>query len=378
MKDLNEITTKSFSEVFFRKKKLRDAVVEIMELVSGTDQKIRPYMEDSTGHYSEERTLATVEELLNALQIYLRFERAEETDEITGTDENGDDIYAYQYYEMPEEEIACYRAFLYCALRELYANYSPWGWYDSEDGLYRQVFGELIDLAKNQKVFRSYKELLRYEYTEKFAEIPQLLFPQSTGAESGAAEIFTETRHWLGGYKGITWPDEADHQKAFQAYYMATDEEMEQLLQSMTEEEQVNVAHRLQEYDDIQQAELEFFKSGNTELFGEEADLYETMGEEEIEMDELERKGYEVYAENFSRAFVHFDTYQLYLDRYLHLQHHLRSTADFADAISGMVDFFLLSKGRSCFGDPEKFYRILTQLRRLSRQTAAGLRESEA
>lgn len=365
---MKEHTFEEYENLIIRKRKLLDAAEGVAGLVSGTGLSICPYMQDENGNYSEERTLATVEELMEALKIYLGFDRGEESSEVVGQDEDGEDIYAFDRYEMSEDEIACYRAFLYCALRELYINYDyTLGDYGDP---YRQTFGELIAMARDPQVFRSYHDFLRYQYTERFAEPTYFLFPLRENPEN-SIDSFLGTR------EGLAEIGAKDHQRAFQAYYMATDEEMERMLQSLTGEETERVAKRLELYE-IATGEMEFDEEGSEE---EWESLSEEEKKEREELDKLIDLEYEQQSREYRRKLekkcVHFDRYQEQLDRYLHLQH-LRGTPEgFHDAIRGMVDYFLLDKGKSCCGDPDLFYKSIVYLQRAAQQISALIRKSK-
>ena len=271
-----EFTYDDFSDMYYRKQKLHDAVVEIMETVSGTDLKICPYMEDENGRYSEERTQAMVEELLDALKNYLSFERGYETDEVIGRDAEGEALYAFQRYEMPEDEIACYRSFLYCALRLIYANYDYSG--GCGEGIFRQVFGDLINMAKNQQVFPSYLAYLRFQYTERLAQFPGILFAFTADSYNDSCGLFVETRNTLASSNGEPSPKDPSPQSVFQEHYMISDEEMEQMLQSLSEEEKEKAERHLREHDEWikgeAEAEAAYYESGE---YDDEEEMLQSM-----------------------------------------------------------------------------------------------------
>lgn len=354
---MNDFTNEDFDTLYYRKKKLRSAAQSLMDLISGNSIKINPYMENEDGQYSEERTLATVEELLEALKTYLRFERSEKIYE------NGD--YDAEpmlsYYEMSDDEIACYRGFLYCALRDIYAA-------DDhrklmENKYYRRVFGDLIELAKGEHVFSSYQDFLRSRYLEGIAPFPQIDFlpmtDESTDALAQSLDLLAKL-------------SDPSYRVSFQAFYMATDEEMEQMLQSLTVEQREEVDRRMREYEEMQEAERHMWKY--IEL--SELDLYEPSMEEIEIQEEIDRRIRDA-ERRYVRNFVYTDSYREHLSQYLHLQHLREDGASFLDAITGMVDFFLLAKGQSCFGDANSFYKTIARLHHITQQTAAETRRKE-
>lgn len=354
MKEMKPFTYEDFDILYYRKNKLRNTALGLMELISGDGLSICPYMQDENGHYSEERTLATVEELLEALKTYLRFERAEEIDDAGSHNPEPQ----YQYYEMPEDELACYRGFVYCALRDIYANYD-----DIQRGQYRQVFGDLIAIASEDKVFPSFLDFLRSRYTERTAIIPQILFESVYGEST---DMFAESLDRLERLKDPSYPLD------FQTFYLATDEEMKQLMQSLTDEERSKVDRRIKEYEELRQAEKEWYE--------DEENLMNYTDETDAPDEELlgaERKLRELYDSEYAREFVRLDSYRAHLNQYLHLQHLRGSSGQFQDAVAGMVDFFLLAKGASCFADPDIFYKTIARMNRVIQQTAEMIRKKE-
>ena len=359
---MKEFTYQDFDTVYYRKKKLRDAAQELMDLTSGSRLDIRPYMRDEDGRYSEERTLATVEELLDALKTYLRFERAEPADEKRGDVRPSRCFYVedggerYVCYEMPEEETACYRGFLYCALRDIYANYR-----DTMRHEYRQTFGDLIALAADDRVFPSFSDLLRQRYLECVAPMPQISFApaydESTDKLAGTLDRLLRLR-------------DPSRPLEFQSFYLASDEEMERLVQSLTEEQRKLVEARVRECEEWEAYERQMEESG--ELFA-----WEAVSEEDAAWSREEEQERRRYEERYARDFGNLDSYRAHLEQYLRLQHLRGSGAAFLDAVTGMVDFFLLAKGSSCFADQETFYKILARLQFLTRQIDAMLCKKE-
>lgn len=377
---MNVFDQDDFAQLYYRKNKLRDAAVGIMELVSGTGLSICPYMQDENGRYSEERTLATVEEMMEALKTYLRFELAEEDGPPIGKDENRHDVYAYRYYEMSEEEINCYRGFVYCALRHIYANYDYLAY---GEGPFRRVFGDLIELATDQNPFRSYELFLHDRYMKRFAceeGYYQDLLPWDVPLSDDSTEWFAEACEMLAPRKKaertedptpqseadasyLPYEEEAQH-RAFQRRYMATDEEMERLLRGLTKEQKEKVARRLQAYEEIQKYVEGYYES-------EEAACCD---ESDEELDALIREEERERVEKFAEEFAHFESFQAHLNLYLHFQHLRYHPNRFLDAVTGMVDFFLLAQGKSCFADPQLFYRMFAQMQRMTQQTEVLLR----
>ena len=386
----NSFNQDDFANLYYRKNKLRDAAAGIMELVSGTGVSICPYMQDETGRYSEERTLATVEALMEALKTYLRFELAEEEGDPIGKDKDGNDVYAYRYYEMPEDEVDCYRGFVYCALRHIYANY------DCDyfcEGSLRRVFGDLIDLAAEQMSFRSYPHFLCDRYMKRFAcedNDFQDTLPMNMPLSDDSTELFAETYSQLAPRKKAEQTealnpqdeadsyylryDEAEQHRAFQTYYMATDEEMERMLQDLTEKQKEKAARRIRQYEEIRKYTLEYYEDAEEALYDDSEEEAQALMEEAQALMEEEMRERN---EKAVQAFVCPDSFRAHLHRYLHLQHLRGTPAHFLDAVTGMVDFFLLAQGKSCFADPKLFYRTFAQMQRLTQQVDMMMRGSK-
>lgn len=336
---MKKYTYNDFKTLYFRKSRLTAALQMLIDLVSGASVLIRPYMEDENGCYNEEKTLNLIDELMNALKTYLCFARA------TQITDYGDDDSDFDFYVVSQEEEMCYKSFIYCALRVIYSNYME---------LCNQTFSSLVIILDNTQVYRSYTELIKNLYMNWHNPEKQ------SGWGNNAYDTFAYTSNI------ISNPYIPLNKLSFRNYYLVTDEEMQEMFCSLNNEEKKQLEEWNENDKKIKAFEKELYKEEITQEMMDDVYFYEEEQKEEKE-----------YIDRYIQSFVNPKGFRENLSAFFHYQHKLGTIEKFADAITGMIDFFMLAKGKSSIADADKFYFTLARLQKVLGQTSAMLNKSE-
>lgn len=131
MKDT--ITKLTLETLEYRKKQLEWKAGQVERLLSGREKSLLPLLRDEKGNYSEEKTRALAEELIEALDLYRRFRRYP----MAKKDKPLSDLPP----ALEENERRFFRSFLYCLLR--LAEDPP------ADLGCEGTFGDLLDMARD-------------------------------------------------------------------------------------------------------------------------------------------------------------------------------------------------------------------------------------
>lgn len=337
---MNKYTYNDFKTLYFRKSKLTSALQKLIDLVSGSSVLIKPYMEDENGCYNEGKTLSFIDDLMCALKTYLNFARA------TQIADYGEDDSDYDFYAVSQEEEMCYKGFIYCALRVIYSNYLE---------LCNQTFSSLVIMLDHTQIYRSYTELIKNLYMNWHN--PE----EHHGWGNNAYDTFAYTNNI------ITKSYSQSNEPSFQDYYLVTDEEMQEMLRSLTMDEK----KQLKEWDETEKK----IKAFEKELYKEEDITQEMI--DDVYFYEEEQKEEMKYIDEYIMSFVNPQNFRENLSAFFHYQHKLGTIEKFKDVITGMIDFFMLAKGKSSIANADKFYFTLARLQKVIGQTSAMLNRSE-
>lgn len=345
-----EITVKQMQSLEYRRDRLREKIRKLEFLISGKGESFLPLVRTKSGRYSEKRTWALVEALLDALEKYEKYEKWQEDSGDSGW-KDGDLPLAKVAYQMPEQNRTFWRSFLYCAVRFAESNPAsvwclgtcrPGGlpWWGIETA---GTFEDILSLA---------------ECVERIAR-----------AELHFAELYHP--EYLSGFFG--WMD-----NLYQAFagkpVTDTISEADRLTVRELFPDETAQAERLQAEQPDEQ--------GINQLLTEAAQAeWETMSEEERRWeDEKEREyfQYEQMREDWLRAFPNKESFcrQYLVFRELFFQVDCRR--GFCSILEQAIDVYLYERETSGYMDDETFFsayglvnKAVGEIRELSEAEAA-------
>ena len=305
----------------FRKKKIKDKVQEIEDLLTGRDNSILPYVVDENGRYSESMSRYFIGRLLDALEQYGKQ---------TGYWSEG------SMSEVMREYMEC---FLYCVIRSAA---SELDWLDDTVwDLPKQSFRTFLDAAvdvtsKEQKAYILYDEL----YTGVFCL--EGLFKYCVPMyEKLTGEDITTTipKEWLDIVKPM---HEAD---------------IEYMLEAAQENEFDFEDHELSE-EEVAKAYEEYVNNMSPEERREYDEMTELLDEDQKRRAESEKRFVEnfLHKDEFIRSFLRYR--ELYFSDEKLYQNITRKL------IEGMLDIYLVKTNMSYLANEEVFVRSYMQLDR--------------
>ena len=327
-------TWKQCDAFFFRKMKFRNSVQELIDTVTGRGTTIAGLIETRGGVYSEERLQALIDQLIESMRYYITYS-------MLYIDEEEDDYY-FKPYDLPQDQEAFYRAYLYCALVALYL----WQDLGITDGK-RNLTGSLRDLAEisteNPRAYGTTEAFLKALYVEwhdpfrtcGLDDCTSVLFRCSLALSDRGQDAFSDA--------------------CFCDTYAIGPAELEDVRKALTGADRKRIeecreAMRILEEDLAESFDLEE-AIRNPAARKPAPDPHKTM------------PYYRKYKENL-RYFVHHQAERdAWNDPLLG-----GDPLDFPDKISGMIDMYLLTNGKSGMDDAALFYKALAKITNLSRQ----------
>lgn len=347
MKKSNE----KHEELFFRQEKLRTLLEDGESRIMGHMTPVNGYMEED-GAFSLKRTEKLVERLLDSLSVYLNFERRIKMIDLEGGEES------IEYYAIPDEEKTAYKGFLYCSLISLYVERAC----NDNPGPVR--FSALIKKAQEVRIYESYQELLRQKYLDpkEYTSIgigwldPQFALGRKPDLFRELCYFYDKSVEFLKEHKT---PDLSGKIPPKAQYpYCAKRKEWQAMLDSVSEKAK---KRRQREIDE----EMEWLKDG--QMSEEEAAAY--LAEDVCSPEELQRrKEYEKKekeaAERRKELLGRIDLkiYREYLRGCLLHQDFLFDQKNHVDAVTGMINVFLMDEKASVISDIDRFYEVFVRL----------------
>lgn len=132
MKD--DLTKLTLETLQYRKEQLQRKAGQVERLLSGQDKSLLPLLRDEAGNYSEEKTWALVEELVDSLELHQRFRNTVLAKKDTPL--------ADLPPALEEDERRFFRSFLYCLLR--LAEDAPPEYFNTNG-----TFGDLLEMTQD-------------------------------------------------------------------------------------------------------------------------------------------------------------------------------------------------------------------------------------
>ncbi len=141
---MEKLTKQMLETLQYRKERLEHKAGQMERLLSGREKSLLPLLRDKSGRYSEKKTRALVEKLVQALDLYRQGRNAREG-------EKDRPLSAFPS-ALEEDERSFWRGFLYCLLR---LAEDPPNWNFTCKG----TFGDLLEMSG---------DILQYKEAERF------------------------------------------------------------------------------------------------------------------------------------------------------------------------------------------------------------------
>ena len=346
-------TNTRYSALFFRQEKLRRLLESGSSLLMGHMAAMNHYMEES-GTFSPQRTEEFIEDLLKSMQIYLRYKRR------TGRVDAEKGEWLVDYYRLREEEKQYYRDYLYCCLISLYVE-------QTEKPEPAEIpFSRLISMAHGLRLYGSYQDLLRQKYLDPGEYVPIGEHFAPAGISPGRKpDLYRELCDFydrtVGFLKENMQSDLSGRIPApMQHPYCAKRREWQQMLDSVSDEEKERRKKEIDAGRDVLNRMAEDALKEETEAQaqepGESALQEDSLGEWDRKAKEAAKRKKEllgkinmkVYREHLRGCLLHQDCLN---DRYDHI-----------DAVTGMINAFLMNENVSLISDADRFYSVYVRL----------------
>ncbi|MBR0450741.1 MAG: hypothetical protein IJI78_02010 [Oscillospiraceae bacterium] len=330
--NLKEISFDDLDSVYFRKRRLKACIQQMMDAINGRTVEIRALTTDFSGIPSEERVQALVGDLMDSLDLYIKYK-------LTANPKPPRDMDSFNIDVMSKGRALLFRSFLYLAvIRFMYT--------DAD-------LADLIDYAANTPAYRSYKEFLLSYFVQQY--LPDVLDDQVTIGdysfineryykpdlfELNARSLRSARSTWLNelrstqtAYYGL--PDEPKYTNVIMQFrYLthASEKEIDRMLDDLKERHIEVPETWISEYEEI----CETVRDKDLYSFDGPADWEITLFEDAI-------------------------------TRYLDLQYFAYPSDVFVDAIAGMIDVYTVRGGGMAITDPDSFYKIFDNLKKIER-----------
>lgn len=296
------LADKEIQQMEFRRKKTEEKIRELENLLDGRQRGFLKQIQDISGNFSEEKLKTFIQDLLDSLERYIRYQR-----------ETSD-------YLLVGQEREFYHSFIYCTIRGIAKNaYGPTLW-----AIPCKTYEDILNMASDPETMRIHNpEELYYE------------------------EIYEPV---TGGFFG--YMDEV--------YQLLTGEDISG---TITEEQRAKVyeVYPQAKQLDKERKDIEAFeKSISEEEYQQAVDEWNEGGQtaEEEEMDDFLREideGREKWAREFVGTESFCKYYKTYRETYFAVDRR-----NFTSNIEGMIDVYLMEQGLSCYGDNNRFLRAYT------------------
>ena len=330
---LKEISFEDLDSVYFRKRRLKSCIQRMLDAINGRTIEIRVLTTEYDNDFSEDSVHALVRNLMDSLDLYIRYKQSEGP-------YSPHDLLSLGVDGLNPKRTALFRSFLYLAIIHFM--------YTDAD------LSDLIDFAADTPVYRSYREFLSSYFK-------QMYLPQSRSntvtRENGVykigdrvveldlfelnAQSFSARRSsWLNAirstrtaYYGLSGEPRFDN-RIMQFRYLthASETDISQMLDDLAEQHISVPASWIEEYNALEESYRE-------------QDLYEADETSDWQTKLLETS----------------------IREFLHLQRYASSSEAFSDAIAGMIDVYTVRGGGMAICQQDSFYKIFDNLKKIER-----------
>jgi len=330
--NLKDISFDDLDSVYFRKRRLKACIQQMMDAINGRTIEIRALTTDFSGIPSEERVHALVGDLMDSLDMYIKYK-------LTANPNPPQDMGSFNIDVMSKGRALLFRSFLYLAVIHFM--------YTDAD------LADLIDYAADAPAYRSYREFLLSYFVQQY--LPGVLDDQVTIGdysyinerfykpdlfELNARSIRSARSTWLNELRSTQatyydLPDEPKYTNAIMQFrYLthASERDIERMLEDLKERHIEVPTSWTDEYREICESLGDTALYSNDRLSGWETALFEKS-----------------------------------IDMYLHLQYFAYPNEVFTDAIAGMIDVYTVRGGGMAITDPDSFYKIFDNLKKIER-----------
>ncbi len=352
----------NYRALFFRQEKLRKLLEYGSALLMGHMVEIDGYMEED-GAFSLKKTEEFVDRLMQALQVYLFYKRRSKWE---------DDVHSLtEYYRMPEDEEQYYRGYLYCTLITLYTEQA------GKDDPVPVLFSDLVEKSRGLRLYPTYQDLLRQRYLDPDEyELAGGRFIPAEYALGPVPDLYRELCVFYDKaadfLKENKLTDQSGEIPVSASYpYCAKQQEWEAMLDSISEtakaKRQANIDMEQEWLNAIleqDRAELEAWAASSGGEDGmEEAFEAGHSEEDDLRAAELERKAEAAFERKKDiLGKINLKRYWDYLRTVLMNQDSLYDQYNHVDAITGMINVFLMDEKVSILSDVDRFYSVYVRL----------------
>ena len=330
--NLKDISFEDLDSVYFRKKRLKSCIQQMMDAINGRTIEIRALTTDLNGLPSKEGVDALVNDLMNSLDIYIRYK-------LTANPNPPQNNGSFNIDVMSNGRRFFFHSFLYLAVIHFM--------YTDAD------LSDLIDYAANAPAYRHRKEFLSmyfahlylpeifddqvtigdFNYLNERYYRPDLYELNARSLNSAQYSWLSEVRSTQKAYYGLSNEPQFSN-KIMQFRYLAhaSDKEIESMLADLKERHIEVPESWVTEYEELSESVRD-------------KDLYRLDGPAEWEISLFEDA----------------------ITKYLNLQYFAYPSDVFIDAVAGMIDVYTIRGGGMAITDPDSFYKIFDNLKKIER-----------
>ena len=327
-----EISFEDLDSVYFRKRRLKASIQQMLDAINGRTIEIRALTTDFNGLPSEEGVHSLVKDLMDSLDTYIRYK-------LTANPDPPRDNGSFNIDVMSKGRALLFRSFLYLAIIHFM--------YTDAD------LSDLIDYAAGVPAYRHRKEFLFMYFAHMY--LPEIFDDQVTIGdfsfhneryyrpdlfELNARSLNSAQYDWLNdvrstqrAYYGLSDEPQFSN-KIMQFRYLAhaSEKDIDRMLDDFRERHIEVPEVWISEYEEI----CETFR---------DKDLYSFDGPAQWEITLFEDS----------------------ITRYLDLQYFAYPSDVFVDAIAGMIDVYTVRGGGMAITDPDSFYKIFDNIKKIER-----------
>lgn len=305
---MEKLTKQMLETLRYRKERLEHKAGQVERLLSGREKSLLPLLRDKNGRYSEKKTRALAEKLVQALDLYRQGRNAREG-------EKDRPLSAFPS-ALEEDKRGFYRSFLYCLLR---LAEDPPNWSFPCKG----TFGDLLEMGRD---IAAYKE-------------EELFYLDTVYRGVYASEV------WL-------WLD-----RACEAF---TGEKMEDRI-TQSEIEAVEARYPSEVAEAAEQAAFEETLKDDSRFEDPDAETLEAWELEELEKEEVQRQAWlDNFPEKESFCREYLSWRRAYFD--------LRAWNWLEEHMQAMLEVYLCQDGSSSFLCDETYFSAYALLDRAVRE----------
>ncbi|MDO5137185.1 MAG: hypothetical protein Q4D71_01895 [Oscillospiraceae bacterium] len=323
-----EISFDDLDSVYFRKRRLKASIQQMLDAINGRTIEIRALTTDFHGLPSEEGVHTFVNDLMDSLELYMQYKLSDVPYPFRDLQSPGMDV-------MSPELRSFFRSFLYLSvIRFMYT--------DAD-------LSDLIEYAAEVPMYISYREFLSSYYEQLYPShhhARQLTRENGSNTEGGRPmdrpdlldvsarnNWLTQVRSTQSAYYGLSnVPRFSNRIMQFRYLAHASEEEIRQMLDDLKERSVDVPAEWVNEYKEL------------TESL-RDTDLYGSVSPTGWESGLLERS----------------------ISDFLHHPFYANSPEMFTDSVAGMIDVYTVRGGGMAITDPDSFYKIFDNIKKIER-----------